>query len=127
MAIFAIGLAVSLWGSMLAWVVWCGITAPEFRSQPWNPQKEFDVIDEIEGIILAATRCREFQEARAERMLKIHGYKYGTCEADLLASVIYDGMAYTEAMESIMRLKRNRKPNDAAAIEAEEDATDGFK
>ena len=66
-------------------------------------------IERINRIIAASRWHREQLEARAEEFVRIHGYEWGSCEADDLARVVWDGEDYAESMQRIMRRKLQRQ------------------
>ena len=66
-------------------------------------------IERINRIIAASKHHREQLEARAEEFVRIHGYEWGSCEADDLARVVWDGEDYAESMQRIMRRKLQRQ------------------
>ena len=62
-------------------------------------------IERIRRIIASAKYHREQLEARADEMVRLHGYQWGSSDADDLASVIFDGEQYEEMLQRIMRRK----------------------
>lgn len=68
-----------------------------------------DMIERVNRIVAGAARDREQLEARAVEIVRLHGYSHGTDEADTLEEVVWNGVPYEEAIESVMKLRRNRQ------------------
>ena len=67
---------------------------------------EVSKIDRINELVGASRTHRKHLEASAHELVDLHGYRWGSCEADELAAVIFDGADYAEAMVRIMNFKR---------------------
>jgi hypothetical protein len=110
-AVFGALATIGLSALVLTWLVWAESHTRPLRDPDSGcvPRpKRIDAITEINQIVLAAAHAREFQEARYARLLEMHRYQHGTCEADFLQSVVYDGTDHEEALHCIMRLKHQR-------------------
>jgi len=75
------------------------------KKAPAIEYEDGDEIDRINSIIASAKHHREQLEARADELVRAHDYRWGSCEADDLARVIFDGEDYQETLVRIMRRK----------------------
>jgi len=87
-------------------IIVIALPRPIFEIKYEEEMPNRDTIERVNEIIAGAARDREQLEARAAEIVKLHGYRRGTCEADTLESVVWDGLPYQEALQFVMKLKR---------------------
>ena len=61
----------------------------------------------IEHLVNVARHYRDQMNAMSVEFVKLHDVEPGSCDADDLISVIYDGFKYDEAMRRIINRKLN--------------------
>jgi hypothetical protein len=68
--------------------------------------EEEELVRRVMQIIASAKHHREQLEARANEIVEIHNREPGSCDADDLRSVVYDGEDYALTMTRIFRRAR---------------------
>lgn len=68
--------------------------------------EEEELVRRVMQIIASAKHHREQLEARANEIVEIHNREQGSCDADDLASVVWDGEDYAVVMTRIFRRAR---------------------
>ena len=94
---------------MIAGVTFCSVAIALLCKMAPVEYYDDGEIERINRIIAASKHHREQLEARADEFVRIHGYEWGSCEADDLARVVWDGEDYAESMQRIMRRKLQRQ------------------
>ena len=69
--------------------------------------EEEERVRRVMQIIASAKHHREQLEARANEIVEIHNREQGSCDADDLASVVWDGEDYATVMTRIFRRARS--------------------
>lgn len=92
-------IVIGAWASLVGIVVWLCHRAPVIEYE------DTDQIERINRIVGSAKHLREQLDARADEIVRAHGYQWGSCEADDLAAVVWDGEPYDDAIKRIMRRK----------------------
>lgn len=80
------------------------------RKPKIKPVRRCDVTSRVNEILAARAHHREFLEALAREFVALHGYPYGSDEADELMHVVFDGQDYEQTMQRIMSWKKRANP-----------------
>ena len=71
-----------------------------------RPESMSDIVNRIERQShLENVSYHERQEARAQHLVRIHGYRRGSEEAELLEDVVWNRVKYADAIQKVMLLR----------------------